>query len=151
MDSTARAAVFERHRAAQAAHEGGTHGNVARSQRGCRGVESSGASSSIFFDAVSVTGSLMRTALLALALSPALAVVPCSSDKPDDVDTEGCYGWSRLPGNILKDQIRDRSHRHHNALMADITRAMSGRQKSPSNPPSNPSSFKKLNSTTDDL
>ena len=35
----------------------------------------------------------MRTALLALALSPTLAVVPCSSDKPDDVDTEGCYGW----------------------------------------------------------
>ena len=34
----------------------------------------------------------MRTALLALALSPTLAVVPCSSDKPDDVDTEGCYG-----------------------------------------------------------
>ena len=105
----------------------------------------------------------MRTVLLALALSPTLAVVPCSSDKPDDVDTEGCYGWCsaafaadhcgcpRLPGNILKDQIRDRSHRHHNALMADITRAMSGRQKSPSNPPSNPSSFKKLSSTTDDL
>ena len=42
------------------------------------------------------------------------------------------------------------SQAHTNALMADITRAMSGRQKSPSNPPSNPSSFKKL-STTEDL
>ena len=45
------------------------------------------------------------------------------------------------------------SQAHTNALMADITRAMSGRQKSPSNPPSNPSSFKKLNSdsATEDL
>ena len=42
------------------------------------------------------------------------------------------------------------SQAHTNALMADITRAMSGRQKSPSNLPSNPSSFKKL-STTEDL
>ena len=71
----------------------------------------------------------MRTALLALALSPTLAVVPCSSDKPDDVDTEGCYGWCSA------------------AFAADHCGWW---QKSPSNPPSNPSSFKKL-STTEDL
>ena len=99
----------------------------------------------------------MRTALLALALSPTLAVVPCSSDKPDDVDTEGCYGWcSAAFATDHRISAADHeigpseSQAHNNALMADITRAMSGRQKSPSNPPSNPSSFKKL-STTEDL
>ena len=107
----------------------------------------------------------MRTALLALALSPTLAVVPCSSDKPDDVDTEGCYGWCsaafaadhcgwcRCKGCNFCRSSQWKPHQsqaHNNALMADITRAMSGRQKSPSNPPSNPSSFKKL-STTENL
>ena len=98
--------------------------NVARSQRGCRGVESSGASSSIFFDLATAAGYSAEDVQAALLASvPLLISIPW---KPHQ------------------------SQAHTNALMADITRAMGGRQKSPSNPPSNPSSFKKL-STTEDL
>ena len=57
---------------------------------------------------------------------------------------------ARVPLPISIPWKPHQSQAHTNALMADITRAMSGRQKSPSNPPSNPSSFKKL-STTEDL
>ena len=84
----------------------------------------------------------MRTVLLALALSPTLAVVPCSSDKPDDVDTEGCYGWCSA---AFAAELLVFRNAPPGAVPAEGDEAPSWRTL-----PSNPSSFKKL-STTEDL